>query len=121
VRAAAWWALAMLHLLPGVAALVAPEWFAAEVAGLPTDTAHFVRDVGVAELTLAVAAGFAAVRESARRAVLVVLSVHLALHAGSHVVDAPALSTGGNVTVAVSLLVQAILLALAARRRVVQP
>jgi hypothetical protein len=118
---AAWWALSLLHLLPGVAALVAPEWFAVDVAGLPTDTAHFVRDVGVAELTLGVAAGFAALRLSARPAVLVVLSVHLALHVGSHVVDAPAFSTGGNLTVAVSLLVQAVLLALAARARAVRP
>lgn len=37
---AAWWALALLHLLPGVAAPVSPTWFAAEVAGLPTDTAQ---------------------------------------------------------------------------------
>lgn len=50
---------------------------------MPTDTAHFVRDVGVAELTLAVAAGVGAVRRSARLAVLVVLSVHLVLHAVS--------------------------------------
>lgn len=118
---AAWWALAVLHLLPGVAALMSPEWFAADVAGLPTDTAHFVRDVGVAELTLAVAAGFAALRQAARPAVLVVLSVHLLLHALSHVVDAAALSAGGNVTVAVFLLVQAALLALAARAPAAQP
>jgi hypothetical protein len=118
---AAWWALALLHLLPGLAALVAPGWFAAEVAGLPTDTAHFVRDVGVAELTMAAAAGLAAVRPSAQPVVLVVLSVHLALHVGSHVIDAPALSLGGNVAVGVTLLVQAVLLTLAARARAAQP
>jgi hypothetical protein len=110
VSRAAWWALCLLHLLPGLAALVAPSWFAAEVAGIPVAEPHFARDVGVGELTLAAAAALAAVRPSVRTAVALVMGVQLVLHAGSHVVDRAAADGWANALVAISLVVQAALL-----------
>jgi hypothetical protein len=107
----AWWALCALHLLPGVAALLDPAGFGSLV-GLSAAEPHWVRDVGVGELALAVAAAGGALRPAARPALLVVLAVQLVLHTGSHVVD----GVGGAVVV--SLLLQAALLAAAARSAV---
>ena len=101
---AAWAALAALHLLPGVAALVAPAWFAAEVAGLPTGEPHYVRDVGVGEVLLAALALLALARPTLRRPVALVLGLQLMLHAASHAVD----RLGGAVVP--SLVLQATLL-----------
>lgn len=111
----AWWGLCLLHLLPGAAGLIYPLWFAEQVAGVATDTAHFARDVGVAELTLAVAAGLAALRPSARLPVMVILATHVVLHAVSHVIDRSSASGEANAAVAGSLVLQALLLAVAAR------
>ena len=101
---AGWAALAALHLLPGVAALVAPAWFAAEVAGLATGEPHYARDVGVGEVLLAALALLALARPALRRPVALLLALQLALHAASHAVD----RLGGAVVP--SLALQALLI-----------
>ena len=105
---AVWWVLCALHLLPGAAALLDPGGFASLV-GLSGAEPHWVRDVGVGELAVAVAAAVGARRPAARPALLVVLGAQLVLHAGSHLVD----GVGGAVVA--SLLLQALLLSAAAR------
>ena len=104
---AAWAGLVALHLLPGLAALLAPAWFAAELAGLPTGEPHYVRDVGVGELVLAALALLALLRPALRGPVVGVLAVQLVLHAGSHAVD----RLGGAVVPLLAL--QAVLIAVA--------
>ena len=110
LTAAIWWALCLLHAVPGLVALVTPARFASGVAGLATDAPHYVRDVGVAELALAGLAAVAAVRPAVRPAAAGVLALQLALHAVSHTVD----GLGGPVVA--SLVAQAVLLAIAAAR-----
>lgn len=110
MTAAAWWALCLLHAVPGLAALVAPAQFAAVVAGLATEAPHYARDVGVGELALAALAALAAARPAARPAAALVLTLQLGLHAVSHAVD----GLGGPVVP--SLVAQAALLVIAAAR-----
>ena len=106
---AAWWALCLLHLVPGLAATAAPDWFAAELAGLATGEVHYVRDVGVGELTLAALSAVGALRPALSRPLVLVLAAQLALHSASHAVD----RLGGPVVPL--LLLQAALLAVAFR------
>ena len=117
----AWWALCLLHAAPGVAGLVAPMWFATELAGISTQQPHFARDVGVAELTLAAAAALAALRPATRRPVAGVLTLHLVLHAVSHVADHGAADAAANVLITATLAVQAALLTVGCARTTARP
>ena len=90
------WLFCLTALAGGTAAnaiwmLVAPAaWYRDLPAGVP-DTgpynAHFVRDIGCAFATMAVALGLAAWRPRWRAPLLLVVALFFAAHAGLHVFD----------------------------------
>jgi hypothetical protein len=102
-----WVALAGLNLAPGAVAFVAPDAFVERVASFGGGGQHYVRDLGAAQLAFGLAAAFAAVKATWRRAVAFLLAVHVALHAVSHVLDRSLGTAEATWGVAVSLVVQA--------------
>jgi len=88
------WLLAALALLTGANALwmlVDPaRWYAELPAGVP-DTGpyneHFVRDIGCAFATMALALAWAAARPRWRAPLVAVVATFLGAHAGLHVFD----------------------------------
>lgn len=96
-------------------AFVAPDFFAEQVASFGASGAHYARDLGAAHLVLGGAAAAAAFRPDLRRFVIALLGVHLVLHAISHLLDADLGTTSSSVSVLLTLLAEAVLLAQAAR------
>jgi hypothetical protein len=83
--------LGLLNLAHGLWMLVAPEsWYHGLPAGVP-DTGplnlHFVRDIGATFSTIGVAFLVGAVRPTARRGVLLGVTLFFVLHALVHVAD----------------------------------
>lgn len=110
-----WLLIAALHVPVGAAAFLAPDFFMTELAPFGAAGAHYARDLGAGQLVLGGAAVVAAFRPAVRRFVAGLLAAHLVLHAISHLLDARFGTASSNVSVLVALVVEAVLLTVAAR------
>ena len=77
-----------IHLLTGLALMLAPEWFFANVGTFPPYNRHYAGDLGAFQIALGVGL-LAAVRDPARHRLLVgVIAAGNLLHTLNHAYDA---------------------------------
>jgi len=113
----------LTYLAVGVALLVAPEWFFANIGNFPPFNRHYAGDLGSFQLALGAVLLYAVRQPAAHASVLGVAALGGIVHALNHAVDATRGLGGWDQTLALAILAALTLAALwqviAARAKIV--
>jgi hypothetical protein len=95
---------ALSYTATGLALLLAPEWFYANIGTFPPFSRHYSGDLGGFLVALGLGLFFAVPRQSAHVALLFVAALGGTIHAANHAVDAARGIGGWDQTLALAVL-----------------